>query len=69
MNVSQLNSKGANQECEESIKSEIGSITRCSCCDSYNIYLGNITLHMNQHQVHSLFYMLLKTMRLENKSQ
>ena len=69
MNVSQLNSKGQNQECDERVNSEIGSITRCSCCDSYNIYLGNITLHMNEQQVHSLFYMLLKTMRLESENQ
>ena len=68
MNISQIKSNKRDDECTNSIKSEIGTITRCNCCDSYNIYLGNFTLHMNQSQIHSLFYMLLKTMRLENRN-
>lgn len=55
-------------ETTRTIKSEIGAITKCGCCDSYNIYFGNLTLHMNGNQVHSLFYMLLNTMRLENSN-
>ncbi len=69
MNISQLKTNKETHDGTRSVKSEIGTITKCGCCDSYNIYLGNLTLHMNEHQLHSLFYMLLKTMRLENKNQ
>ena len=47
---------------------EYGRVTKCNCCDSYNIYLGQLTLHVNEKQMHSLFYILLKALKLENNN-
>ena len=52
--------------CKESdfiIKSELGFITKCECCDTYNVHLGALTLSFKDRELHSLFYMLLKTLR------
>lgn len=54
------------EDCKESsyiIKSELGFITKCECCDTYNVHMGALTLRFKDRELHSLFYMLLKTLR------
>ena len=66
MNYSSSKSKNDLVHNAESINSEYGTITKCSCCENYNIYLGQLTLHVNAKQMHGLFYILLKALRLED---
>ena len=68
MNFSSSKSNNALAEEMESVISEYGIITKCNCCDNYNIYLGQVTLHVNEKQMHSLFYILLKALRLDNNN-
>lgn len=52
---------------EPVVNSEIGFITRCRCCGSYNLQLGALTLRFDDRELHSLFYMLLKTIKSGQK--
>lgn len=54
------------EDCKNSnfiIESELGFITKCECCDTYNVHMGSLTLRFKDRELHSLFYMLLKTFR------
>ncbi len=48
--------------------SELGCITKCHCCSIYNVSIGPLTLRLNKKELHSLFYMLLKTLKSETKT-
>jgi hypothetical protein len=50
---------------ENSLSSSgIGSISKCSCCDSYNLTLGNITLRLSHRDVLTLTEMLIEALEL-----
>lgn len=60
------------EDCKDSnciIKSEIGFVTKCDCCDTYNVHMGALTLRFKDRELHSLFYMLLKTLRQNSKAE
>jgi hypothetical protein len=46
--------------------SYIGSVSKCGCCDSYHISVGNITLRLQHRDILILVEMLIEA--LENKS-
>lgn len=49
------------------VKTEIGRINKCECCGTYYIDVGFLTIKMNRKELHSLFYMLLKALKLEKQ--
>lgn len=48
------------------VKTDIGRINKCECCETYYVHIGFMTMKMNPKELHSLFYMLLKALKLEN---
>ena len=44
--------------------SNIGSIRRCGCCDSYHLSLGNITLRLHHSDILTLTEMLVEALEL-----
>lgn len=44
--------------------SSIGSISKCSCCDSYHLTIGNITLRLSHRDVITLTEMLIEALEL-----
>jgi hypothetical protein len=46
--------------------SHIGSVSKCRCCDSYHLSIGNITIRLHHSDMLILAEMLIEA--LENKS-
>lgn len=46
--------------------SNIGSIRRCGCCDSYHLSLGNISLRLHHSDILTLTEMLIEALELND---
>lgn len=46
--------------------SNIGSITKCECCDSYNLSLGPITLRLEHRNLLALTQMIIEALEVNS---
>jgi hypothetical protein len=46
-------------------RSNIGSVNKCRCCDSYHLSVGNITLRLTHRDILNLTEMLIEALELD----
>ena len=46
--------------------SNIGSISKCDCCDSYHVTIGNITLRMERKYLITLTQMIIEGLEVNS---
>ncbi len=46
--------------------SNIGSITKCECCDSYNLSLGSVTLRLEHKCLLALTQMIIEALEVNS---
>ncbi|MEM7007560.1 MAG: hypothetical protein AAF462_00325 [Thermodesulfobacteriota bacterium] len=46
--------------------SNIGNVSQCSCCDSFHVAIGNITLRMERKHLISLTQMIIEALEVKS---
>ena len=49
--------------------SNLGNISQCSCCESYHVAIGNITLRMERKHLISLTQMIIDALEVKSASE